>query len=94
MAGTNLYFVRTIRAVFWGGDGGGPPAGMVISKVWGKTPRRNALFFDKDVRADRPSLVEEGRTTRTEEFRDVDGRYTDELVFAPHRDLVCGREIG
>ena len=68
--------------------------GMIISKAWGKTPRRNALFFDEDVRADRPGLVEEGRTTRTEEFRDVDGRCTDELVFAAHRDLVCGHETG
>ena len=48
--------------------------GMVISEAWAKTPRRNALFFDKDVRADRPGLVEESRTTRTEQFRDVDGR--------------------
>jgi len=68
--------------------------GMVISEAWGKTPRRNALFFDEDVRADRPGLVEECRTTRTEKFRDVDGRCTDELVFSAHRDLVCGHDIG
>jgi len=64
--------------------------GVIISEAWGKTPRRNALFFDKDVRADRPCLVEESGTARTEGFRDVDGRCTDELVFAAHRDLVCG----
>ena len=27
LAGTNLDFVRTICAVFWGCDGGGPPVG-------------------------------------------------------------------
>ena len=67
--------------------------GMVISEAW-KTPRRNALFFDQYVRTDRPGLVEESRTTRAEEFRDVDGRCTDKLVFAPHRDLVRRHESG
>jgi len=63
--------------------------GMVISEGGGKTPRRHALFFNEDVRTDRPGLVEESRTTGTEEFWDVDRRCTDELVLAAHGDLVC-----
>ena len=48
--------------------------GMVMSESWGKTARRNALFFDEDVRTDRQGLVEEGRTTCTEEFGNIDRR--------------------
>ena len=67
---------------------------MVMSESWGKTARRNVLFFDEDVRTDRQGLVEEGRTTCTEEFGNIDRRCTDELVLAAHGDLVCGDDIG
>jgi len=56
--------------------------------VFWRDNRGVPLFFDQDGRADCPCLVEEGRTTRTEEFRDVDSRHADELILAAHRDFV------
>ena len=60
-----------------------------MSEDWGKMPSHNVLFLDQDVRADRPCLVEEGRATCTEEFRDVDSRCADELILAAHREFLC-----
>jgi len=48
------------------------------------------LFIDQDVRANYPRLVEEGGTTRTQEFRDVDARCADELILAIHGYLRRG----
>lgn len=61
-----------------------------MSEDLGKTSSRNALFFDQDIRPNRPRLVEEGRTTCAEEFRDIDSRHADELILAAHRYFLCG----
>jgi hypothetical protein len=68
--------------------------GTVMKEDWDKAVSHNALFFDQDVRTDCLCLVEEGQTTRTEEFWDVDSRYADEFVFALHGNFVCGRDVG
>jgi hypothetical protein len=67
---------------------------MVISEDWRKVPSDHTPFFDQDVRADCLCLVEEGRTTCTEEFWDVDGGCANELIFAAHRNFVCRVDIG
>jgi len=88
LASSDLDFVRATCAVLWRDNGGVPPAGNDHERRLGKTPSDNVLFFDQDVRADCPCLVEESRTTRTEEFRDVDSGRADELILAAHRDFV------
>ena len=67
--------------------------GVILSNDWG-TSSYHVLFFDQGVRANCPCIFEQSRTTRTEEFRYVDCIYADELVFAAHRNLVRGHDIG
>ena len=88
LASSDLDFVRAIYTVLWRDNRGVPPAGNDYERGLGKTPSDNALFFDQDVRADCSCLVEESRTTRTEEFRDVDSGRADKLIFTAHGDFV------
>ena len=88
LASSNLDFIWAICAVLWGNDGGIPSVKICHERGLGRAPSHNILFFDQDVRANRPCLVKEGRTTCAEEFRDVDSGCADELILAAHRNFV------
>ena len=55
LVGTNLDFVRTVRAVFWGGDGSAPPVGNGHKRGLGRrqevTHRSSTRTFAPIVRA-------------------------------------------